>query len=85
MVSQFIIFLLEKGYIDGAIVTAFNASAPLKVHSYIAHNKEEVLKGKSSKYAPETKNHAIQDIKKTKGKRKIIVEKTKHKKKKNKK
>ena len=73
MVSQFIIFLLEKGYIDGAIVTAFNASAPLKVHSYIAHNKEEVLKGKSSKYAPVTLNHAIQDIKAAKGKRYIIV------------
>ena len=46
MVSQFLIFLLEKEYIDGAVVTAFNAQAPLLVNSYIARTREEVLMAK---------------------------------------
>ena len=73
MVSQFLIFLLEKEYIDGAVVTAFNAQAPLLVNSYIARTREEVLMGKSSNYAPVSLNHAIRDIKKAEGTRYIIV------------
>lgn len=73
MVSQFIIWLLEHGKIDGAIVTAFDKNAPLMVRSYIATTREEVLSAKSSKYAPVTLNHAIQDIKNAKGTRYIIV------------
>lgn len=72
MVSQFLIYLLEKGYIQGAVVTAFDKDAPLLVHSYIARTKEEVLAGKSSKYAPVTLNHVIQDIKSTEGKYVIV-------------
>ena len=41
MASQFLIFLIEKGYIDGAVVTAFDPKNELLVRSYIAHNREE--------------------------------------------
>lgn len=73
MVSQFLIFLLEKGYIDGAVVTAFDPTNELLVRSYIAHNREEVLRAKSSKYAPVSFHGMAQAIKQEKGTRYVIV------------
>jgi len=73
MVSQFLIFLLEKGYIDGAVVTAFDEKNELMVRSYIAHNREEVLQAKSSKYAPVSLHGMSQAIKKENGSRYVIV------------
>lgn len=51
IVSQFLIFLLEKKIIDGAVVTGFGKDhlTPL---SYIARTKEDVFKARSSKYCP---------------------------------
>jgi coenzyme F420 hydrogenase subunit beta len=68
MLSQFLIWLLEKKHIDGVVVTAFNPENELLVRSFVASTKEEILSAKSSKYAPVTLNHAIQDIKSRDGK-----------------
>ena len=73
MASQFLIFLLEKGYIDGAVVTAFDPKNELLVRSYIAHNREEVLQAKSSKYAPVSLHGMAQAIKQEDGTRYVIV------------
>lgn len=73
MVSQFLIFLLEKGYIDGALVTAFDSTNELLVNSYIAHNREEVLRAKGSKYAPVSLHCMAQAIKEETGTRYVIV------------
>lgn len=73
MVSRFLIFLLEKGYIDGAVVTAFDSNNELLVRSYVAHNTEEVLRGKSSKYAPVSLHGMAQAIKQDNGSRYVIV------------
>ena len=73
MVSQFLIFLLEKEYIDGAVVTAFDPTNELLVRSYIAHNRDEVLQAKSSKYAPVSLHGMAQAIKQEKGTRYVIV------------
>ncbi len=73
MVSQVLIFLLEKGYIDGAVVTAFDPKNELLVRSYISHNREEVLQAKGSKYAPVSLHGMAQAIKKEKGTRYVIV------------
>ena len=55
-VSQFLIWLLEKGKIDGAVVTGYRADNPMVPRVYIARNREEVLAGKSSKYCVVTMN-----------------------------
>lgn len=73
MVSQFLIFLLEKKYIDGAVVTAFDPDNELLVKSYIATTEEEILNAKSSKYSPVSLHGAATDIKNAKGKRYVIV------------
>lgn len=63
MVSQFLIWLLENNKIDGALVSKFDKSNPLKVKSFIARNKEDVLAAKSSKYAPVSLHEAIKVLK----------------------
>ena len=73
MVSQFLIFLLEKHYIDGAVVTAFDSGNELLVNSYIATTAEEVLNAKSSKYAPVSLHKAAVDVKAAPGTRYVIV------------
>lgn len=50
MVSQMLIYLLEKGLIDGAVVTGFQKDNPLRPEAYIARTKEEIFAGRSSKY-----------------------------------
>ena len=73
MVSQFLIYLLEKNYIDGAVVTAFDSQNELLVRSYIAHNRDEILQAKSSKYSPVSLHGMAQAIKQNKGTRFVIV------------
>lgn len=73
MLSQFLIWLLEKKYIDGAVVTTFDNSRELMIHTKIVHTKEEILQAKGSKYSPVTLNRTIQDVKSASGSRYIIV------------
>ena len=71
--SQFIIWLLENGEIDGAVVTKFDREAVLKVKTFIAKTREEVLSAKSSKYAPTTMSDIVKQIKEETGTRFVIV------------
>lgn len=50
MVTQFIIYLLEKKHIDGAIIVKFDKKNPMLPKAFIAREKKEVINGKSSKY-----------------------------------
>lgn len=72
MITQLLIWLLEKKYINGAIVTKFNSSSPLLVQSFLATTKEEILNAKSSKYTPVTLDNSIKEIKKREGKYVIV-------------
>ena len=73
MVSQFLIWLLENGKIDGAIVTKFDHNNPLLVKTFIATTREEIISARSSKYAPVTLNRVAQDIKAASGSRYVVV------------
>lgn len=73
LLSQFLIWLLEKGYIDGAVITRFDQQNPLKVKTFIATSPDEVKSGKSSKYGPVAFNHVAADIKAASGNRYIVV------------
>lgn len=73
LVSQFIIWLLQKKKIDGAVITKFDPDNDFLVNHYIATTKEEVVLGRGSRYSPVSLNHAIQDIKAAKGTRYVVV------------
>lgn len=70
--SQFLIWLLEKGEIDGAVVTGYESSSPMQPRVYIARNREEVLAGKSSKYCVVTMNGIAKEIHSTPGKYVVV-------------
>lgn len=71
-VSTLLIFLLQKGLIDGAVVTGFQHDDVMRPNVYIARSKEDILKGKSSKYCVVSMDGIATDIKKNKGKYVIV-------------
>lgn len=71
MVSQFLIYLLEKKIIDGAVVTGFSDDNITPI-SYIARTKSDILKAKSSKYCPVALNKVGNEIRKSEGKYVIV-------------
>ena len=70
--SQFLIWLLERGEIDGAVVTGYELNKPMQPRVYIARNREEVLAGKSSKYCVVSMNGIAKEIRNTPG-RYVVV------------
>lgn len=52
LLSSILIFLLQKRYIDGAIITRYSSENPLQPSAFIATTSEEILESKGSKYAP---------------------------------
>lgn len=72
MVTQMLIYLLEEGYIDGAVITGFRQDNPLRPKVYIARTKEEIFAGRSSKYCMVCFSGIADEIIKTPG-RYVIV------------
>ena len=72
VLSSFLVFLLEKKLIDGAVVTAFSNKDHLTPVSYIAKTKEDVLNAMGSKYCPVALNAIGNEICKLGG-RYVIV------------
>ena len=62
LVTQILIFALEKGIIDGALVTMMNRENPVEPESFIARTKEEVIGASKSKYCPVPANVALKEI-----------------------
>lgn len=62
-ISQFLIWLLDNNKIDGALVTRFDKNTPLKVSSFIARSKEDILSSKGSKYSPVSLHEALNELK----------------------
>lgn len=72
MTSQFLIYLLEKGYIQGAVVTRFHRERDFFVDTFLAKTKEDIQSAKSSKYCPVTMAGMIKQIKQLDGKFAIV-------------
>ena len=67
MVSQFLIYLLEKNIIDGAVVTGYGEDHVTPM-SYIARTADEVINARSSKYCPVALNKVGNEIARSEGK-----------------
>lgn len=72
IVSQYLIYLLEKRIIDGAVVTSFSDKDHITPASYIARTKEDVLNARSSKYCPVALNKVGNEICRSEGKYVIV-------------
>lgn len=62
LLSHFLIYLLEKKIIDGAVVTRFSEANPLRTQSFIATTRDEILASKSSKYCPVSLNGMVREV-----------------------
>lgn len=72
LLSQFLIYLLEKKIVDGVAVTGFSDEDKITPVSYIARTTDEILKAKGSKYCPVALNKIGNEIKKSEGKYIIV-------------
>lgn len=74
MASALLVFALEAGIIDGALVTRMNPERPLEPQPFIARTREEILSATGSKYCPVPANIALAEILKAKeGERFAVV------------
>ena len=62
LVSSLLVFALEEGLIDGALVTRMRRNDPLKPEPFVARTREEILSAARSKYCPVPANVALQEI-----------------------
>lgn len=62
LVTQLLIFALEEGIIDGALVTRMKKNKPLEPEPFIARTKEEIIEGSKSKYCSVPANIALKEI-----------------------
>ncbi|MEM3702983.1 MAG: Coenzyme F420 hydrogenase/dehydrogenase, beta subunit C-terminal domain [Candidatus Bathyarchaeia archaeon] len=67
VVTQLLIFALEQGIIDGAIVTRMRRDNPLLPESFIARTKEEIVSASKSKYCPTSPNEVLKQVLKEDG------------------
>ena len=62
MVTALLLFALEKGIIDGALVTRMKKDNPLEPEPFIARTKEEIIDASKSKYCPVPANIMLKEI-----------------------
>ena len=62
LVTQLLVFALEEGIIDGALVTRMKKCNPLEPEPFVARNREEIIEASKSKYCPVPANIALKEI-----------------------
>lgn len=72
LVTALLIFALEEGLIDGALVTRMSKGNPLEPQPFIARTKEEILSASKSKYCPVPANIALEEILEEDGKYAVV-------------
>jgi coenzyme F420 hydrogenase subunit beta len=73
LVTQLLIFVLEEGIIDGALVTRMKKDNPLEPEPFIARTREEIIEASKSKYCPVPANIALKQILESKEGKKFAV------------
>jgi coenzyme F420 hydrogenase subunit beta len=66
-VSTLLLFCIEKGIVNGAVVTGYRKDSPLEPRTYIARNREEILAAVGSKYIPVPASRTVRKILKEPG------------------
>ncbi len=72
LVSALLIFALEHGLIDGALVTRMRSDHPLMPEPFIARTRREILSAAGSKYCPVTVGAALKEILNSKGRFAVV-------------
>ncbi len=70
--SSFLIYLLDKKIIDGAVVVGWDNNNPMSPRTYIARNRDEIIAARSSKYCVVSYEGIVNEIKQNEGKYVIV-------------
>lgn len=62
VITQLLIFALEKGMIDGVLVVRMKKGSPLVPEAFIAKTREEIIAASKSKYCPVSLNEALKIV-----------------------
>ncbi len=62
LVTEILVFALEKGIIDGALVTRMKVNSPFEPEPFIARTREDLIAASKSKYCPVPANIALREI-----------------------
>lgn len=73
LITQLLIYALENGIINGALVTRMSKSNPLEPEPFIARTKEEIIEASKSKYCPVPVNIVLREILESKEEEKFAV------------
>lgn len=72
MVTSFLIYLLDKKVIEGALVVRYRKENPFELEPFIAKTKEELLQSRGSKYLVLSYDKVVNDIKSFSGKLVVV-------------
>ena len=72
LVTALLIYALEQGMIDGALVTRMKKDNPLEPEPFIAYTREEIIEAAKSKYCPVPANIALREILQRNGKFAVV-------------
>ena len=73
MVSQFLIYLLKKNLIDGAVVVRYNKDNIFEPEPFIATSEAEIWESRSSKYVIVSMDKVVHDMLNMTNKRLVVV------------
>ena len=73
LATALLIFALEEGIINGALVTRMKKDKPLEPEPFIARTREEIIEAAKSKYCPVPANIALKEILKSKDNERFAV------------
>lgn len=72
LVTALLVFALERGLIDGALVTRMRADKPLEPEPFIARTRQEILSAARSKYCPVAADVALKEILRSPGRFAVV-------------
>lgn len=62
LVTSILIYALDKGIIDGALVTRMSKENPLEPEPFIARTRDEIISAAKSKYCPVPVNKLLREV-----------------------
>lgn len=62
LLTQSLIYAIENGFIDGALVTRMKKDSPFEPEPFIARTREEIIEAEGSKYCPVPANIGLKEI-----------------------
>lgn len=72
LVTALLVFALEEGLIDGALVTRMKADKPLEPEPFVARTREDIISAARSKYCPVPANLGLTEILQREGKYAVV-------------